>query len=135
LFAIAQPTTRRLNASTTTARYRKPGPRRDIGDIGHPELVRAGDLEVALDEIRRRSRVFAPLRRMPLLPSARPLDPENPHEPLYPVPADPHALVLKLGVDPRVPYTCRVSSWIRLISILRTSSDRWRADGGLTSHA
>ena len=48
--AIAQPTTRRLQASSTTARSPSTS---FIGDVGHPELIGAGGAEVPIDQIRR----------------------------------------------------------------------------------
>ena len=61
--AIAQPTMRRLQASNTTAKYKKPARRGDVGDVGHPELIGSLCSEVALDEILRHVVIVCPTRR------------------------------------------------------------------------
>ena len=46
----AQPITRREKASMTTARYTNSALQTDVGDVGHPELVDAAQLHLALPD-------------------------------------------------------------------------------------
>src|SRR5262245_41790491 len=48
---MAQPTIRRLQASSTTATYRKPAPVGTYVNIGDPQAVRPSDREVAVDQV------------------------------------------------------------------------------------
>ncbi len=67
-------TTRRLQASTTTARQRKPAQGGHVAHIRHPEPVRTSHQEVSLDEGRGRSYVRRALRRTPFPAAARTLE-------------------------------------------------------------
>ncbi len=79
------------------------GPRRHVRDVRHPELVGTRCSEVALDEVRGRTRVAIPPRR-PRSPSTRdPLDPGPAHEPRDPLATDRYAIGGELGMDPRNP--------------------------------
>ena len=68
-----------------------------------PELVGTRCSEVALNEVRGRTRVAIPSRR-PRSPSTRdPLDPGSAHESRDPLATDRYAVGGELGVDPRNP--------------------------------
>ena len=74
---------------------------RHVGDVCHPESVRALGAEVSLDQVRCWASLAIPLRGAPL-PSARhPDDPRLPHKAPYALVVDQKALVPELGVDPR----------------------------------
>ena len=81
----------------------EPRPRRHVRDVRHPELVGTRCSEVALNEVRGRTRVAIPSRR-PRSPSTRdPLDPGSAHESRDPLAIDRYAVGGELGVDPRNP--------------------------------
>jgi hypothetical protein len=77
----------------------KTGPRRHVRDVGHPQLVRAGDREVTLDEIRRRPGRLIADRRAECLPPAHALQAGAPHEPRDPLAPDVNSPVCELGMD------------------------------------
>jgi len=79
----------------------KPGPRRNVGDVGHPQLIGAGRCEVAGDEIRRRrGRLVSEHGPRPLTPTDT-LCPEGAREPSHALASNVEAEGGEPGVDPR----------------------------------
>ena len=76
-------------------------PGRDVGDVGHPELIGAVGREVTLDKVGRRTRIGAALRRLGATPSpAHAPDAFLLHQPAHALLTDTLTLVLELRVDP-----------------------------------
>jgi hypothetical protein len=97
---MAQPMTRRLQTSSTTARYKKPAHVGDVGHVRDPQPIRPGRGELAINEIRRRPRRLVAYRR-PELPAADPLQARGPHQAGHTLTADVDALSGELGMNPR----------------------------------
>ena len=77
---------------------------RDVGDVGDPQLVRAGCLEVALHQIGRGSCLFVALRRdLIAAPAAGADQTGRAHQPGNPLAAVPLAGGPQLGMDTRCP--------------------------------
>ena len=79
----------------------KPRPGRDIGDIGHVELIGLSGHEVALNQIRRRPRIGSSSGRCDPLAPADTIEPRLTHQPRHALTPDPPALIAKLSVDAR----------------------------------
>jgi hypothetical protein len=72
-----------------------------VGDVGHPELVRSRRREVALDQIRDAMPITTLHGRLVALAPAHALDVVGLHQPGDTRPADLDSFLLQLGVDPR----------------------------------
>jgi hypothetical protein len=75
------------------------GPGRDVGDVGHPEVVRARGGEVAVYEIGRGPCVPIPRRRGGALAAAHTRQAHGAHQPCDPLAADVHTEVRQLSMD------------------------------------
>ena len=77
---------------------------RDVGDVGNPQLVRAGCLKVAVDQIRRGSGLFVALRGDRTAPPAAGADQTGgAHQPGSPLAAVSLAGGVQLGMHTRCP--------------------------------
>ena len=76
--------------------------RRDVRDVGDPELVGAFHTEVTLDEVRCGPCVSVTLRRAPLLATGRTLQAGQPHQATHALVVDSPAVVPELGLHPRL---------------------------------
>ena len=77
---------------------------RDVGDVGDPQLVRAGGLEVAVHQIGRGSGLFVALRRdRAAAPAAGADQTGRAHQPGNPLAAVPLSGGPQLGMDTRCP--------------------------------
>src|SRR5271157_5443658 len=81
----------------------EPSPGRHVGDVGHPEPIRALGTKVALDQVRSKNRrTVAYGGRGPLAPTHAP-QAFFAHQTSNPLSPDVRALECQLGVDPRRP--------------------------------
>ena len=99
--AIAQPTTRREWASSSTARYSQPSCVGDVRDVAEPEAVGRRGREVARDEVRRGRvrRVGDRGARAP--PPVAADEARRAHQPRHALAGAAHARRPQLGVDAR----------------------------------
>ena len=95
-----QPTTKRLKTSRTKRDVGPAGVRADVGQVGHPQLVRCGSDELAIHQI------LGPFGLSSLtdggLASLLPRDPAQPlgaHESLDGAPGHSDAFTVELGMD------------------------------------
>src|SRR5207247_9697478 len=79
----------------------EPGPRRDVRDISHPEVIRPGRGKVAGDEIRRRRHRPVAKRGARALAPTDAVDAERAHEPGPAFAADVEAERGEFSVNPR----------------------------------
>jgi hypothetical protein len=103
-----QPTIRLANAPASPAHAGQPQHALtgdQPGQVGHPEPVRRGGPEVALDQVRRGDvlRVLPRRAVFPAPPQVRALQPVGAHESLHALTADPHALAAQLEPHPGEP--------------------------------
>src|SRR2546425_253628 len=77
------------------------GPRRDVRDVRHPQPVRTGRRELAVDEIRGRPRRLVAHRRVERSPPTHALHAGGPHEPGDALAADLKAARREFSVDAR----------------------------------
>src|SRR6478672_9655089 len=77
------------------------GPRRDIRDVCHPELIGSGGRERTLDEVRRRSHLGTAPRRARPFPAVAALQPGEAEQARYPLARAGYSLVTQLGMDAR----------------------------------
>ena len=96
---IDQPTIRRLKTSSTTARYRKPSPRRNVRDISHPQHIRCIRGKRPVDQIGRLPSAVAH-RCDHKLAAADADNARVAHQPRDTVLADVNALRRKLRMNP-----------------------------------
>ena len=80
-----------------------PRHRRDIGDVGYPELVQGRSDEVPIHQVRRRPRLGIPDRFSHPTSAAHPTDPQRSHQPGNPLPARPKPTLRQLRPDLRRP--------------------------------
>jgi len=79
----------------------KPGQRRDVRDVGHPQLIGLGRHELTIDQIRRRPCGWIAARRAERSPSANARQARLPHQARYALAADAPPFVVQFGVDAR----------------------------------
>jgi len=79
----------------------EPLPRRDVGDVRRPRLVRALGARITLEQVRSDPDSGQPDRRAPALARHQPGDTGRPHQPLHALSSDTDVLLKpQLGVDP-----------------------------------
>jgi hypothetical protein len=78
-------------------------PRLNLGQVGRPEPVRLGRVEVASDEVGRRAHAGHAESRRAAPADQQTREPGPAHQPRDPLAAHAHAAMAQLGVDPRPP--------------------------------
>ena len=77
----------------------KPAPGRNVGEIRHPQLIRARGHELAIDEVRRTARVPGVRRGDPRTTTHHTRQPHRSHQPRHGAPRDAHAFTPQLLPD------------------------------------
>ena len=113
----------------------KAGPRRNVGDIGNPETVKLGDIELPLDEVRSGARVGIAGGRSGAPAPVDALEGGLAHQSSDTLATHSDALLGELEVDARRTVgASRLRVMTRILSA-RAASDRARAEGSRSRHA
>ena len=97
--AIAQPTTRRLQAAHDDGQIQEACPRWDVGDVGDPEFIGCSCREVAVYEILDDGAIVAAPCRAGFATTTNASQARQAHETRNSLGTDPRALVGQLSVD------------------------------------
>ena len=113
---------------------------RDLLEVRAPQLVRAGRLEVALDQVRPDPDAVHAEHTVSAAAAALgrhvgALDALHAHQPLDPLEVDPMAVTAQLGVHATGPVGPSLSACTRRISPISAAFATARSDGGRDDHA